>query len=427
MNDKLVPRDRGFMGFLRDFTMGNTDRVNKINRSITEYNATSIDAFFSPENGVYNSIISGGDINSRTNAIIAQARCAIANKFPVIVLHEGNRMLENKLERAFNPQNKYFEISNRCRSFEPFYGLDASDVTNEILEIAPKDFDIKYSARYYIEGVSEILKYKKKYLSFKMLLQCPHAMIFDIAEDLYNQGVIDDKKEHEIKSKLMMGQGENYKIDALLNNLSREVNEVRYLPKCGFKPNNIIKACDRNAVTCIDIVASKNKLYIDTLVYQLELATKLSKQYVIIVDSIFLNSTKAYESFMLNPSEKIGRMIASDDLFSMAGGDEKNFSILTATSPTMIIMAHQSAKSAEKWSEVLGQYERWNESYSNSRGASKNSPFSLFSSPNYQNSTSLSKSREFVVRPEQILHLSRGEAFVMSTACGNISHLFFNG
>lgn len=60
-------------------------------------------------------------------------------------------------------------------------------------------------------------------------------------------------------------------------------------------------------------------------------------------------------------------------------------------------MGHTAGHSATKWAEVLGQYDKYEEIYLRSQGRSKRIPFSLFSSPNYQNSVSISKN-EFVDR-----------------------------
>ena len=83
------------------------------------------------------------------------------------------------------------------------------EIANQILEATPKEYDIRFSARYYHKGVSEYLKKSGKRLSFKLFSTCPHALLFDKVEDLRLQGKISDAEEQEIKSELMMGQSEN--------------------------------------------------------------------------------------------------------------------------------------------------------------------------------------------------------------------------
>ena len=97
MSNELRRADKGFGGILRALAMSSADRANLINRSVNEYQPCSVDAFFEPDKGVYNAIVSGGDNKIRTNAMVAQAICALKNNFPVIIMHEGNRELENQM------------------------------------------------------------------------------------------------------------------------------------------------------------------------------------------------------------------------------------------------------------------------------------------------------------------------------------------
>lgn len=77
MSNELQRADKGFVGVLRSLGMSSTDRANQINRSVNEYQPCSVDAFFEPDRGVYNSIVSGGDNRIRTNAMVAQTVCAL--------------------------------------------------------------------------------------------------------------------------------------------------------------------------------------------------------------------------------------------------------------------------------------------------------------------------------------------------------------
>lgn len=179
MSNELQRADKGVFGVLKSLTLSSTDRTNSINRNVIEYHPCSIDAFFDPGKGVYNAIVSGGDNGLRVRAMIAQAVCAVYNGFPVIVLHEGNRELESQLRSNFSSSGRYLEIGTRSPCFEPFYGLDELEIANQILEAAPKEYDIKFNARYYIDGVSQILKKRGKHLSFHMFSTCPHALILN--------------------------------------------------------------------------------------------------------------------------------------------------------------------------------------------------------------------------------------------------------
>lgn len=425
MGNELERADKGFAGFLKAITMTNTDHANLMNRCVVEYKPCDVDAFFDPSRGVYNAIISGGDSKLRTSALVAQTLCAAKNGFPVVVIHEGNRLLEQQLRCVFSGSSKYKEISSRNPCFEPFYGLNEIEISNQILETAPKEYDIKYNVRYYIEGISAYLKARGKNLSFKLFSTCPHSMIFDKVDDLEMQGKISDHEAQEIKSKLMIGQSENYKLDSFLASLRMEIEPLMYISKQGQYPLNIVTALKHNTILCFDLSSVTNKLLLNTIIYQLKLALTRGFQYQIVIDSIPIDSNEAYAAYIRAPSDKVCKTIAADDFYAMVGGEEKVFSAIVGNTQTLIVMNHSSGRSATKWAEVFGQYDKFEESYSVSKGDSRRTPFSLLSSPNYNRTVNVSKNREYIVKPEAISRLGNGEAFIRSAVLGQLAHLIF--
>ncbi len=407
--------------------MTGTDRANSMNRSVVEYKPCSVDAFFDTSRGVYNALVSGGNAKLRTSAIVAQTICAVSNGFPVVIIHEGNHLLEQQLRNNFSGNVKYKEISAASPCFEPLYGLNELEIANQILESAPKDYDIKYNARYYIEGISAYLKASGKNLSFKLFSTCPHSMIFDKVDDLEMQGKITDYEAQEIKSKLMMGQSESYKLDSFLASLRMEIEPLMYVSKRGQRPLNVLTALKQNMILCFDLSSVTNKLLLNTIIYQLKLALTRGLQYQIVIDSIPINSNESYAAYIRAPSDKVCKTIATDDFYSMVGGDEKLFSAVVGGTQTLIVMNHTSGHSTTKWAEVFGQYDKFEESYSTSRGGSRRTPFSILSSPNYNRTVNISKNREYIVKPEVISRMGNGEAFIQSAALGQLVHIFLTG
>ena len=61
MSDELQRADKGIAGFLKTLVMTDADRINTVNRRVSEYHPCPVSAFFEPERGVYNAVISGGE------------------------------------------------------------------------------------------------------------------------------------------------------------------------------------------------------------------------------------------------------------------------------------------------------------------------------------------------------------------------------
>lgn len=426
MSDELQRADKGISGFLRSLMMTSTDRINAWNRGIIEYQPCSIDAFFTPDRGVYNAVISGGENKMRVKAMAAQAICAVKNNFPVVILHEGNYELEDQIRNVFGGNDKFVEVNNDTSCFEPLFSLNELEIANQIMETASELYDMGWKARYYIEGIGEYLKKSGKNLSFNMFSTCPHAQMFEKVENLRMQGGINDIEEQQIKSKLMKGQSEIDKLDTYMASLKMEMGDLRYIPGNGQQPINIISALNDAEIICIDIASAMNKLLLNTLVFQLKLALSKGIRYTLIVDSISLNANEAFANYLKAPTDRICTLIAADDFYSMVGGDEKAFNALMGRCQIAVVMSHTSGNSATKWAEIFGQYDKYETSYSRAKGSSKRTPFSLFASPYQNNTVNINERREYVVKPEKIMRMGYGEAYVLTSARGELAHLILN-
>lgn len=139
-------------------------------------------------------------------------------------------------------------------------------------------------------------------------------------------------------------------------------------------------------VLYIDITSATNKLLLNTLVFQLKLALTKGLRYTLLIDSIPLNANEVNANFLKAPSDGICTMISSEDLYSMTGGDGRAFSTLIGNSQITIVMSHTSGNS----------------------------------------SISISEWREYVVKPEAIMRMGYGEAYVLLATRAELAHLFLN-
>lgn len=421
-NSFLEPAYQGMSGMLRSLVTSSLDRTNEANRAVCEYLPCSVNAFFDSAHSVDSTIISGGDKRLRTEAIRAQVQASISNHIPVIILHEGDYHLEHILRQNFSSGNRYREVGTSSPCFEPFYGLTSLEIARETLETAPKDYELKSNSQFYIEALCSYLGYAGRHTSFKMLSTCPHAQMFDKVDDLERQGVISSSTSQELKAKLMMGQTECYKLNSFWGSFRMEADSVMYHPKSGCRPVNIVSAIKNREILCIDISSVTNQILMNTIFYQLRLALQHGASYTLVVDSLPLASNEMYTNFIKSSACKAHRLFVTDDLYAMLGGDDKLFSALVGIAHTVMIFAHTAGKSAEKWSEFLGQYDKYERSYSQTRGSSR-APFSIFSSSNNSRSINIAKSREFIVKPEQLMRMSQGEAYIRMADDRQIAHL----
>lgn len=210
------------MGFLNGvkevFSIGSTlDRMNQGIDGVVNYKSCSVENFFESQYGTINTIVSGGADDIRFKVLRAHIAIAINDGFPVIVLHQGNPYIGSRLRNEFGGvvETNIVDIGSAC--YDPFYDLDGGAISELVMGAAPKSFDIKHNAKYYIEGVVELLKKSKKKPYFNLLATCPHTTLFDKIDDLVGKNQISDSDGQEIKSKLMIGQSESAKIESYRN------------------------------------------------------------------------------------------------------------------------------------------------------------------------------------------------------------------
>lgn len=427
MGNPLKPvSGQGASGLWKYLTTNSVDRANEMNRNVCEFQTCSIRALFDTSMDVENAVVSGGDKKIRVNAIVAQARRSIENGIPVIILHEGNRILEKALESELSFTHKYKEVGTSSPCFEPFYHLKESEIINLTMESAPKEYDIKYNVRPYMEAISAYLHYKRKNLSFNMFSTCPHAQMFDKIDDLQVQGIISDSTCQELKAKLMQGQSECFKLEGFWSNFKMESAPILYHPKSCFKPTNVIDAISKREALCIDVMSASSKILMNTLFYQLKLALMHGERYTLILDSLPVNANEMYISYVKAVGSKASFLFAADDFLSMLGSDENLFSSILGEARTVVIMSHSSGKSAAKWAEYFGQYDKLEKSYGKTSGGSKRSPFSPFASPNYSSSVNIAKNRVYIVNPEEITRMGYGEAYIVSSNNNQLGHIYLS-
>ena len=79
------------------------------------------------------------------------------------------------------------------------------------------------------------------------------------------------------------------------------------------------------------------------------------------------------------------------------------------------------------WVEIylVCEHDKQEQSYSVSKGGSYNSPIPFMASPNYNKQVNYNWKREYIVKPEKIMNLGYGEAFVYSGDINELAHVTF--
>ena len=418
------------MGFLNGvkevFSIGSTlDRMNQGIDGVVNYKSCSVENFFESQYGTINTIVSGGADDIRFKVLRAHIAIAINDGFPVIVLHQGNPYIGSRLRNEFGGvvETNIVDIGSAC--YDPFYDLDGGAISELVMGAAPKSFDIKHNAKYYIEGVVELLKKSKKKPYFNLLATCPHTTLFDKIDDLVGKNQISDSDGQEIKSKLMIGQSESVKIESYFYTLQTQIQPFLYRTKSREKPVNVRKNISNKELLVINIGNIANELYVNVLIEELKRAIAYGSSAAVVLDSISIVGNDKLKELIMGLSGQVRFTVIGDDVVALSGSDEQLFTTLVGRAKKIVVLSHNAGTSAVKWSQVFGEHDKQEQSYSVSNGGSYNSPIPFMASPNYNKQVNYNWKREYIVKPEKIMNLGYGEAFVYSGDINELAHVTF--
>lgn len=418
------------MGFLNGvkevFSIGSTlDRMNQGIDGVVNYKSCSVENFFESQYGTINTIVSGGADDIRFKVLRAHIAIAINDGFPVIVLHQGNPYIGSRLRNEFGGvvETNIVDIGSAC--YDPFYDLDGGAISELVMGAAPKSFDIKHNAKYYIEGVVELLKKSKNKPYFNLLATCPHTTLFDKIDDLVGKNQISDSDGQEIKSKLMIGQSESAKIESYFYTLQTQIQPFLYRTKSREKPVNVIKNISNKELLVINIGNIANELYVNVLIEELKRAIAYGSSAAVVLDSISIVGNDKLKELIMGLSGQVRFTVIGDDVVALSGSDEQLFTTLVGRAKKIVVLSHNAGTSAVKWSQVFGEHDKQEQSYSVSKGGSYNSPIPFMASPNYNKQVNYNWKREYIVKPEKIMNLGYGEAFVYSGDINELAHVTF--
>lgn len=414
---------RGANNLLQSVTKNTPEHRNMKRRGITEYQPSEIGGFFPLDEIADQMVVSGGNDKIRAEAIEAYVQLALYRQTPVIILHNGDRILEQYMMTILGSTGLLGLVNSMNKKYEPFVGKDSRTIGQMICESAPKDLEIKANIRSYIEGMCRFLQSRKAVPTYQMLSTCPHGqMIFKVDEAVMN-GRLSQTRGQEIKMRLIAGQNEYYKIENYFYDLNMQIDPIlwRYNKGNKEKPVNIFSALKQKGVLMVDVGSSSNQMLINLLLSELRIALQQGHQMACVLSGIDISDNEYLQHMLEQSSGKCKMAVISRDVYTSCNADERLFHLLLGKSMKNIIFTHSSNVSATKWAEGIGSYDKEETSYSYSQGKSR-SPTQFFATTSSNQSKSISIKREYIVKPEEILRMEEREAYIYTKVTNELAH-----
>ena len=410
------------LGTASGIISGGNGVIDWLNRKITECGQVEIGSLFSNSFHL-NTIISGTNQNIRSIALSKLLPFALSSGFPIIELHLSNSPLPGMIKRTLGTQYPVSFVNSMSSNFLPFWGLNPEDAIDIILDAAPEKFSISPNARYYLEAVTDMMTAHKMKPSFNNYLTCPHNSLLNRIDSLEMSGTITDFQSQEMKSKIMIGQSESFKIDSYLKTLSKQMGNALWSKNNNTAPAGIGKAIQDHGLISIDIGTSCRSIYVDFLVEIIKNVSLKGGRFILILDSMNIAENKKLKELTSTPLAGSNVIFSCDDLVASCSGDENYTKAILGNAEQFFIFSHTSGTSASLWAGVIGEYEKTERSTSTQKGKSYSSdPFDFEPSKNDSRTVTVSKKRDYVVPPEKISNMQPNEFYYKAKNTQGVKH-----
>lgn len=328
-------------------------KINKKNRGLIEESEESISNLFT--NGLEaNGIISGGNSKTRTQILDnAIQNTMSSSENSIILLHAGDKSISDKYDFVNNPHIVCIDAAHPI--YDPF--CNRSD--DEIISAISDSFrnSLTGEAIQYLKGMLSFIRVTGHDPTLRALQNCPHRQLVSIVNKAINEGRIQPDIGDSIVQQLMTGFRCYPDIERYFNQLYRECSEI-LCDKNFSGCYDIKRAAAEKKVLIFDITSSVNSTLLNLIFSQIRDVLRMTNSHTkIILDDIGISSKEQYITDFLQVARN-NLVISSSDFYSMLSGDDKIFRSLVGDSRMNLIMTHGNAASSDKWSNVIGSYEK---------------------------------------------------------------------
>lgn len=391
--------------------------VNEVNKGIIRYQPSQIEAFFEENTPLENMMFSGGANSIRIRAITRAIECAYVQGYSLMVLHCGDRNLEQNLNDYFGSGNLCF-INNTNPLYDPFSGASNDEIVRLTISSSTKDSKINTVGRYYLKGVSDYIRANHKTPRCYMYINCPHLTFIDGVNKAESQGRISQDQSRAIISQIMQGEVERGNIETFFQSFYRQSAAILAQKSNAANAVNFSIASHRQKIFCVDVQTSINTLLINMLINEAYALMTLGPKVIIVIDGIQIISTDVLRDCLKRAGTNLSVVVSLDDVYSGFGGSDNDFFAFAGTCSKIVISKHSSAYSCQKFSDLIGSYDKQEINCSFAQNTNYVGRWGYGST----NTASINIKRENIVKPEKIQRMAGEEVFIKDKLTGELSY-----
>lgn len=400
----------------------NVENENSHAKGIVNYLPSQIEAFFNNQSFPSNIIVSGGINEFRTRAIVGASIAAYNQQIPIIIIHANNKLLESNFNQTFG-SNNIVCINQNNPIYDPLIGLSNLEICKLIMDSATNGCEIKSSGKYYLDGITDFMRTKGVNPFIDMFLDCPHLQLFDKIDQAENSGQISPLVAQDIRSKLTQGQIERNNVEHYFDTLNHQGNSIFSKKINLYRAESIRKVVQHKGIILIDILSSSNSQVINIIANEVINLLSSGQKLLLITDSITIDASEVLNKIVKSNFNNCSYMMASEDAYSALSSNDNTFSSFVGSCSKFIIYHHNSAISATKWSQVIGDYDKKEISTSIVNTSNYQSTFSIIPGKIKGDNLNIGLKRENKVKPEEIMKMKPNTAYIYDAQIQELSYV----
>jgi hypothetical protein len=401
----------------RVFRQKKIQSENEKQRGLTNSGAANARDLLPSDLSYGNTVISGGVPMARALVIESFVEMASTKGMPVVVIHESDAAVISRLSANPTLKGKLILCDAFNPNFDPFVHLKSDEIAKLVIDTAKKDYDIKPTARFCIEGLVAYLAAGKTRPNLKLFSTMPLIThLSDRLNDLVLKGTVDDTNANKIEQRLLMGQDEYPKLQLFFSDLANQFNGM--IEKSKGQKYSIKRAVADKKVITIDVISNTNTLMIDLLINQIRQTVGQGLSMMFVSDGLAISET--HKSLYSSTVDRCKLVASCNDLLSSCGGDDKFFDSVVGNTAQKYVFRHTSGGSATKWADTIGQYDKTELSQSYGKTGSMAFPLGM----NTNKTDNYNIKREHIVKTEEITRMADNELYVVGSASTQVNHSF---
>lgn len=331
------------------------DQQNKNNRRVHEIGGVTPDQMIPCNEEMGNIILSGGTEIARNALILQNCEQEASIGVPVIILHEGNRDLEQLLHGTFYGQRYLRLIHERSPYYDPIYHLQDVEIGHLFAEASPAEHKINSGGAIYVQALATLLRKRGVTPYTRMFTHCPHASIQQMIVQMENAGNLTADEADRLRNEVTIEAGELADVAYFFQQLELESSILpwkSHLARC----TSIAECVRRGGIMAIDVTSCERQHQMALITAELARCGRAGTPLRIIVDAVSITGSESLMRTLRNASRSVAWTMSSPDISRMIGNTQGELAAWLARAHRAVLFAH-GIKTCELLSAELGEYE----------------------------------------------------------------------